>query len=810
MNEWLKRFLSRWTTKSPKELISESVEKLIDLRPVRGILIGGFFLLLMGVGFQIIRSVIQMQNVKANIKAAADAREGMVITGELFKEFINMENKLMAFSLEIRDPASVAHLRKYRETIEGVYNINKGLINLNLTKLSLIKGENVDEILVPFASAVRQEVDRIGQIRTALWDLEAAERKRKGAAAIQTEAGQQVSAPAPASISEEEKRIFKTIKILREESNTFTLEIASIYLKMRTTWDSQIQAGNDENQQLAVSITIQMALVGALFLMIFLAMLVVIFHDINRSKVLQERLQEEKDSAQSLAEIKQRFLANMSHEIRNPLHAIIGFAEQLSYTELARNQRHLLTPLRRSAKYLLALINDVLDFSKLDSNNLRLDKAGFSLLDVFDEVDSTYHTQAEKKEIGFEARFGETVPAVVIGDSLRLRQMLLNLVGNALKFTETGKVTFSVDLAHKTGTKVFIAFTIADTGIGIPEAQQEEIFSEWTQADTKTTRRYGGTGLGLAITRKLAELHDGQIDINSKEGDGTTVILTIPYELGTVDDLEQNTGNEEAIRASWKGKSVLIADDEPFNRVLMTAMLDRMQIESDSVENGLLAWEKLQSKTYDLVLLDLQMPVMDGFEVARRVRKNLGTSLTLIAVTATATRKEADLARDAGMNDILLKPFEERDLIRMLTKTFLEPAITATPAVPSPEPITEEAVKSMDEYQLAHLKKLVGNNPRALKTLLSVFLSSANANVLGLELALEQEDIVSAAGFAHKLAPACRHLGLQALTQELKEIELQGEKLLQSGTWTEAMKEVITRLKQTVLLVNDDVETLES
>ncbi len=777
-----------------------TVSQILDLQPVRGMLTFGFAVLLAAVFYLLYSTSQKLSAIQEKSDAAMNAREGLIQANSLWSDLTSLQNSNVALVLNLQNPITRQTTLDKRSQIEQKFTMNEDLVITHLTRLSLLQAGWVETILPGLRGAILDDFSRQAEIRKLLWTLP------DQTFVLQARPGSQEPDSTLPPLAQPMGK-YRELSHLVLESEKFASRALRFQQQLRTEWNSQIRTYNEEIKELSKRVNIQIGIAVMLLIVLLPIMIVIFLNDLNRKRVAQQRLEKEKDLAQELAEVKQRFLANMSHEIRNPLHAIIGFAEQLAQTELARNQRHLLVPLRRSARYLLALINDVLDYSKIDTDNLRLEKSGFSLPLIFEEVESTFHSQAQSKGIELLSHLAESVPAVVLGDSLRLRQMLLNLVGNAIKFTETGNVKFSVKADKITSFRADVIFTVEDTGIGIPETLQQEIFSEWTQADNRTTRRYGGTGLGLAITRRLAELHGGTISLTSREGVGTTIVLRIPYELGTEKDLEEqsiDTGN----RISWKGKRVLVADDEPFNRMLMETLLHRMEIETVLAENGKQALELLRTESLHLGLVDLQMPEMDGFMVARLAREaNIPTPL--IAVTATATKKETDLAREMGMKDILLKPFEEKDLARVLARTFTDQPTILPEGNMKPAPASEAAALPDDTgYHLDHLRKLTGNQPRAMKALLEAFLRSADAQLLALDQALKQHHLADAAAAAHRLAPACRHLGLEKLTLALKDIELNGAELDASGRWESTLFEVIDLLKKSARQVRQDLASL--
>ncbi|MEM9987743.1 MAG: ATP-binding protein, partial [Bacteroidota bacterium] len=361
----------------------------------------------------------------------------------------------------------------------------------------------------------------------------------------------------------------------------------------------------------------------------------------------------------------------MSHEIRTPMNAVIGFADQLHSTTLNRQQHRLLDPLRHSAGYLLALINDVLDYSKLESGDFPLEKVGLSPKDILKETEETFFEQAKAKGLALKCMADPNLPPVVLGDPLRLKQMLFNLMSNALKFTESGSVVLRASRQpHSVATMAKLQFEVKDTGIGIPLEKQENIFSKFIQADTSTTRRYGGTGLGLAITKRLAEIQEGELTLVSEVGRGTTVTLVLPQQLGTEQDLLPDLSESPLDAATLAGRSVLLVDDELYNRELAQYVLNKWKVKVKSVESGVKALMHLErGEPVDLILMDLQMPNKDGFETTRLIREKLGLrDIPILAMTATSTPSEIQRAYAVGMNAHLLKPFRESDLLGLMLR----------------------------------------------------------------------------------------------------------------------------------------------
>ncbi|MBI1836808.1 MAG: response regulator [Flavobacteriia bacterium] len=394
--------------------------------------------------------------------------------------------------------------------------------------------------------------------------------------------------------------------------------------------------------------------------------------DVTERKQHEDQLIKEKEIAENAKIVKEQFLANMSHEIRTPMNAIIGMTELLTNTTLNVEQKDCFNAIKISAENLLSIINDILDFSKIESGKIVFENAPFNLKETVEGVLKIF-TYSTKKEVELLAKIDENLPIGLMGDSHRLRQVLINLMSNSIKFTEKGRIEINVHLLEKRDDNYKIGFKVIDTGIGIPKEKTDQIFESFTQATNETTRKYGGTGLGLTIVKQLVELQGGTVFVESEEGVGTcfTIILTMKKTEEEKNEKSENTKNGLDEFSELKNLKVLLAEDNSMNQLLAKKVFKKWECILDIADNGKIAIEKLINNEYDIVLMDMQMPVMDGYDATVFIRNNLAvpkSNIPIIALTAHALEGEKNKCLSLGMNDFVTKPFNQKDLYDKIKK----------------------------------------------------------------------------------------------------------------------------------------------
>ncbi|HRG78286.1 MAG TPA: ATP-binding protein, partial [Cyclobacteriaceae bacterium] len=471
--------------------------------------------------------------------------------------------------------------------------------------------------------------------------------------------------------------------------------------------------------------------------------------------------------AEDAVKAKQQFLSNMSHEIRTPMNAIIGFTKVVLKTELSEKQKEYLNAIKISGDALIVLINDILDLAKVDAGKMIFEQTPFKLASSISAMLHLFEPKIQEKNLTLIKEYDKNIPKVLCGDPVRLHQIILNLVSNAVKFTTTGKITVKVQLKKEEQGKVFIEFFVSDTGIGISKNKIEHIFENFQQATSDTSRLYGGTGLGLAIVKKLIEAQNGSIHVRSVLGEGSTFSFTLGFQT-TTKETELDTGIAEQTPAI-KNIKVLVVEDIVLNQLLMKTLLDDFGFERDIAANGRIAIEKLETNVYDIILMDLQMPIMNGFETTEYIRNIMKSDIPIIALTADVTTVDLAKCRAVGMNDYIAKPIDDRLLYSKLVGLVKQrPAVKIDEA----SKLNDTSAPSSTCVELSYLNRLTKSNPVLMMEMISAYLDQTPVLISALKKGLEEYDWDLLYASAHKIIPSFSMMGMNTHFENIaKEIQ---------------------------------------
>lgn len=494
--------------------------------------------------------------------------------------------------------------------------------------------------------------------------------------------------------------------------------------------------------------------------------------DITQQKLLEQELRMATLTAEESSRAKERFLANMSHEMRTPMNAIIGLGRQLKKTQLDQQQRLFLDSINTASDNLLVIINDVLDLSKIQAGKLALEHIPFKPAELVRRAVQMIMHRVEEKNLWVEVKMEEGIAPVLIGDPYRLQQILINLVSNAVKFTDHGGITITLAAKPQTIHGQCFIVTVQDTGIGIDEAFVQEMFEPFSQAYTHSTRKYGGTGLGLSIIKQLVDLMHGDIEVQSTTGHGTTFTIKVMLEQGTESDLPKETSHLLP-NDLLKNISVLLVEDNAMNRLVARTVLQQYGASVVEAVHGEDAIHLLQKETVDIVLMDMQMPVLDGVSATAIIRKDISSSLPVIALTANALSSEQDACFKAGMNDFVAKPFEENVLIRKIAEWVGRPFDEQAAA--QPVVATSSAESDLPLYSLDMLNDIARGNQAFVQKMVDMFVEQTPAIADQLLAHANHGEWEQMGAVAHKLKPTLDNLGFTSLHDDIRTIEKSGK-----------------------------------
>lgn len=517
---------------------------------------------------------------------------------------------------------------------------------------------------------------------------------------------------------------------------------------------SQVSTWQDTVERTSKTI----AILGAVSLLVILIFIFLVIRDVSRSQRYRMQLENAKMYAESLLKSREQFMNTVTHDLRSPLNSVVGYTGLLEKTGLNRSQNRYLNQLKKSSDYLLHLVNDLLDLSKLEAGKMTIEELSFNPKNLIEETAENAIPPEKPEEVEVIVNVSEELDRPVVTDPFRIKQIITNLVSNACKFTEEGKVEISAWLAEKDVLNI----EVKDTGIGISEEQKEKVFEEFSQEDSSIEKRYGGSGLGLAISKKLTDLLKGKISLESEPGTGSTFLVQIPVKLARNHE-EQAEVKKKELR-NLKEHSVLIVDDEPAQLGLLKEFIKSTGMSYRTATNGREALQKLKLEKADLVLTDIQMPNMNGHELLSEINNNPEVpKVPVIALSGQPNVSPADYLKE-GFKGSLLKPYSSEKLLDLIADVLhvelqKKEKKKITPKDPS------------KKYTLQEVRTFAGEDQEALNAILTAFVQSTENNLQDLNRAIQKEDYEMAATLAHKMLPMFRQLGIKHLVSRLEVLE---------------------------------------
>ena len=716
-------------------------------------MIGGFIL---GTLILVIIQYVTTNNVKTLISGNEKLLQEFVINNEL----TDLQKDLLVLDNTLKNAVISGDSNKILD-----FELRFFKIQDDIRKLKNVNGtDNTRQMLVGLESLVNQKLQFSRQVADSLQKVD----KKAAEKLIARHQG----------------------KLLSDSITSLTQKIdTSGQIRLSQTLKSIDQSGDKV-------LTWNYYIIGVV-LLLFATVFWIIITRMKKQDDLINQLNTSETKLKEAALIKENFLANMSHEIRTPLNAIIGYTNLLQRRNLDPDSNLYVSTVQKSGENLLSIVNDILDLSKIEAGMMRIEETDFSLRELIHSIATMFTNKIENKGLSYTSSIATDVPDLLIGDPTRLTQILVNLIGNALKFTTAGSIDLQIS-GKIEGNSFLTEFKVSDTGIGIENDKIAHIFDRFSQAEDSTTRKFGGTGLGLAIVRDLVYLQNGRIGVDSTAGKGTAIVFSIPYRVSSQHFHQPQAVNTFKEENFIKNLNILVAEDNEINQGLLAHILGNLHIRHRIVNNGAEALEILPGGNFDLVLMDIQMPVMDGYTTTEEIRKNLKMNIPIIAMTAHAMAGQREKCIGFGMNDHISKPIRENDLYRMIAKYTSENAAKKD-GNESAHPT--EMQQRYDVINLDYLKEISNGDITYEKVVTAQFLDLVPQQLNSLSQAIQSDDQTFLRKTAHNLKTSISIMGLDALLnrhldaleyQELNHLDIHKEMKIVSDICEKAMVEAHT------------------
>jgi len=567
-------------------------------------------------------------------------------------------------------------------------------------------------------------------------------------------------------ITSQAKRLQTKEMVLLEKNIQLTQALAQHINSLESSEQERLETKTQEADSMAAQTFRRMAIFTIAAVVLLIIILILFFRNLQKNRTYQQVLRKAKAEAESLAKAKEMFVATVSHEMRTPVNAIYGLTEQMLQKPNSVEMTSDLKVVHKSAEHLIALVNDTLDFSKIESQKLKIEQIDFLPDEILSEVYTLHRVSAQKKGIELIVNNRTDKNLVLQGDPIRLKQILINLITNAIKFTHQGQITLALSGEETSEQGYLLHIEVADSGIGISKEDLHLIFDEFVQLDTDLTLKQRGAGLGLSIVKKLVLLQDGKIDVDSTPGKGTRFTIQIPYQKGNPNNLLKEKTEHLAIPTWFRKLHFLIVDDEEFNLYLIKNILNTWGVMFTEAFNGKEAVDLVVKNEYDLILMDIRMPIMDGYEATKLILQHRPSS-KIIALTATTKSADIQKIELAGMHAFLQKPFAESDLLNTILKLLPEESGQTIQKI-----IDKDTTIDLDE-----LERISGGDTAFLNEMLEIFIRSSEESLTKFQQDFQNSNWSALAETAHKLAAPAKHLQATSLYNHLKKLETSAENL---------------------------------
>lgn len=593
------------------------------------------------------------------------------------------------------------------------------------------------------------------------------------------------------NISEKELELLKSDKEIMDQIRTV------VSLLEREELMNSYRLAEEVKEAVRKSTMMLLGLGATAFFMVVL-FTSIIFRDISKANYYRNQLLEAKLYAEKLLKVKEEFLANMNHEIRTPLSAIVGLSRQLQRIESDSKSKTYIESLNSSSQHLLQIVNDILDLSKIEGNYIKFESVPFNPVDIAKDALNTFALKAKEKELSIEFFSSVSINNLVLGDPFRLKQILYNLISNAIKFTGKGSIMVKVEAEENDSIKAIYKFTVSDTGIGIPADKIDIIFDQFSQVDSSTARMYGGTGLGLTIVKKLTELQGGTVQVVSEVGKGTSFTVELTFPISVEEVTEQPTPSQSEMKLP-SGLDILVVDDDPISQLLIREMLKSLGNMPTVLDNAHEALSRILKSSYSIILTDIQMPGLSGLDFVKSFKDlNLSPAPTIIALTANSIADNITFYRNAGFDSVLIKPFDEFQLYNAIAP-FVEQTTVKIEVNEHMQP---------QDYDISDIKRFAGDDDESTRIILQSFIDNSEINLNTLAEHIDNSNWKGVGEVAHRMKSAFRQLKVYEIANTLEQLENLNESDINKSNVESSLKEIREEVYRVQKLLQKDIERI--